>query len=79
MLTKSQVSAIMSALKSVDPHFKPVPPDAPARTKLPNNLLLKPMMEPITEQVEDNSVFPDSWQDNLHDLFEQQLQNEIKG
>eukprot|EP00795_Rhopilema_esculentum_P010397 gene10397-19094_t len=79
VLTKGQVSAITSALKSVDPDFKPVPPDAPARTKLPNNRLLNPMMEPITEQVEDNSVFPDSWQDNLHDLFEQQLQNEIKG
>ena len=79
ILTKSQSDAVLSALKSIDPVYKPVPPPLAARTKIPDGRLLQGLKEPVKEDYVCDALPCDFKVESLDTMFEKQLENEMRG
>ena len=79
ILTKSQVDAIFSALKSIDAFYVPKAPPLAERTKLPADRLFEKLKEPRKEKVGLNELFSDLDVEKLDSMFVKQLENEMRG
>ena len=79
MLTKGQADVVLSALKSMDPYYAPVPPPLKERTKLPEWRLLEGLKDPRKESDLVEAVPCEFKVENLGSMLEQQLENEMKG
>ena len=79
MLTKSQADAVLSALKSIDPDYAPVPPPLKERTKMPEWRLLEGLKDPIKETNVFEALPCEFKVENLGSMLDQQLENEMRG
>ena len=79
ILTKGQADAVLSALKSMDPDYEPVPPPLKERTKLPEWRLLEGLKDPRKESDLVEALPCEFKVENLGSMLEQQLENEMRG
>ena len=79
ILTKSQSDAVMSALKSIDPEYKPIPPPLGERTRIPEGRLFQGLKEPAKEDYVCDALPCDFKVESLGGMFEKQLENEMRG
>ena len=79
ILTKSQADAVLSALKSIDPDYVPVPAPLGERAKMPDGRLLQGLKDPVNEKHTFDDLPCNLIVENLSAMYEKQLENETRG